>query len=322
MQENLEKREQIKELLKQGCGYNQIVKELHTSKSVVSECNKELRMILEPKSVLWELGKDDIKKLDLVKNLTPKQIEEILYHNTIATKENIIKTIGEPWHLKFWLVSDTHFGNKQQAKDELGEFYDRAKDMGVECFMHAGDLVDGDWVYTGQVYELSKLGFDAQLDDVVNSYPDVWLDTYMIGGNHDESFLKKTGWDIMRAISVVRRDMINLGFYDARIKLNGVDINLHHWGWSMSYAKSYKIQKLLENINPKDQPNIFASGHRHTSLYVFYRKIHSFLPWAFLKENLLAKRFNLDNTIGGWVIEIDIDEKGWSHIKTEFLHIK
>jgi predicted phosphodiesterase len=236
-------------------------------------------------------------------------------------KEDIDKIIGEVWHLKFWLVSDTHFWNKMSARDELWEFYDIAKSKWVEVFLHAGDLVDWDSVYTGQVYEQDKIWFDEQLKDVVDNYPDVWLDTYMIWGNHDEAFLKKTWGNIMWAVGQVRRDLINLWFYDARVKLNGVDINLHHWWGSMSYAKSYKIQKLLENIDPKNQPNVFASGHWHTALYMFYRKIHSFLPWAFLKENLLAKRFNLDNTIWGWVVEVDINETGGSKINMEFIKL-
>ena len=183
-------------------------------------------------------------------------------------------------------------------------------------------MVDWDGIYKWQVYEQDKIGFDEQVDDVIKNYPDVWLDTYYILGNHDESFLRKTGGDVGKAISAVRRDMINLGFYDARIKLNGVDVNLHHWWGSMSYAKSYKPQKLMENINPKDQPDLFTSGHRHTALQMFYRKIHGFLPWAFLKENLLAKRFNLDNTVWWRIIELDIDETWGSRIRTEFITFK
>lgn len=259
--------------------------------------------------------------LKITAELTPAQLKEILYHKQVTHKNDIDVNIWEKWHLKFWLVSDTHFWNKMAAVDELWEFYDRAKDKGVECFLHAGDMVDGDSVYTWQVYEQEKIWFDAQLDDIIKHYPDVGLDTYFVGWNHDESFLRKTWWDIPRAISAIRRDLINLWFYDARIKLNGVDINIHHGWWSMSYAKSYKIQKLLENINPKDQPNVFAAWHWHTALYMFYRKIHSFLPWAFLKENLLAKRFNLDNTIGGRIVEVDIDEKWGSSINTEFIKL-
>lgn len=265
--------------------------------------------------------KDETKKLNMIQQYSPKELEEILYRLNINEKTNIDEIIWEKWYLKFWLLSDTHYWNKMCANDEIGEFMDKAKDEWVECFMHAWDFVDWDNVYTGHVYELDKLWFDEQLKNVIENYPDTWLPTYAISGNHDESFLKKSWGDILKAISLVRKDIINLWFYDARIKLNWVDVNLHHGGWSMSYAKSYKIQKLLENIDPNNQPNVFAAGHRHAAVYLFYRKIHSFLPGAFLKENLLAKRFNLDNTIWGWVVEIEIDEKWWSKIWMKFIKI-
>lgn len=275
----------------------------------------------QEKQQVQPLSKSESEKLKIVGEYTLTQLKDILFQKQVTHKNDIDVNIWEKWHLKFWLVSDTHFWNKMSAVDELWEFYDRAKDKWVEAFLHAGDTCDGDSVYFGQVYEQDKIWFDAQLEDIITRYPNVWKPTYFLQGNHEESFLKKTWWDIGKAISSVRRDLINLWFYDARIKLNGVDINLHHWGGSMSYAKSYKIQKLLENINPKDQPNVFAAWHWHTALYMFYRKIHSFLPWAFLKENLLAKRFNLDNTIGGRIVEVDIDEKWGSSINTEFIKL-
>lgn len=265
--------------------------------------------------------KDETKKLNMIQQYSPKELEEILYRLNINEKTNIDEIIWEKWYLKFWLLSDTHYWNKMCAQDDIGEFMDKAKDDWVECFMHAWDFVDWDNVYSGHVYELDKLWFDEQLNNVIDKYPNTWLPTYAISWNHDESFLKKSWWDILKAISLVRKDIINLWFYDARIKLNWIDVNLHHWWGSMSYAKSYKIQKLLENIDPKNQPNVFAAGHWHTAIYLFYRKIHSFLPGAFLKENLLAKRFNLDNTIWGWIIEIEIDEKWGSKIGMKFVKI-
>ncbi len=317
MQKPLEqwKINEIKQLSSEWKSQREIAKILGVGKTSVARHQYKKEEIKEV------FSSQEKKKLDLIQQYTPEQLKEILYRLKLDSKQNIEKVIWEPWYLKFWLVSDTHLGNKECARNELWEFYDIAKSDWVECFMHWWDIVDWDSVYTGQIYEQDKIGFDSQLEDIIKSYPNIWLDTYFIGGNHDESFLKKTGWDISRAISEVRKDLINLGFYDARIKLNGVDINLHHGGWGMSYAKSYKIQKLLENIDPKNQPNVFAAGHRHTALYVFYRKIHSFLPWAFLKENLLAKRFNLDNTIGGWIIEVEIDKTGWTKIGMKFIKL-
>lgn len=264
---------------------------------------------------------EDKKKLKLLKDLNLKDVKELLIQKTIHTKNEIAENIWEPWYLKIGLIGDTHLGAKQHAKDELGEFYDRAKSKKVEAILHAGDLLDWENVYKGHIYELDKHWFDEQLKEVVDSYPNNWLITYYIEGNHDESFLKNCWADIGKSISILRKDLICLWFYDARIKLNWIELELHHWGGSQSYAKSYKQQKYLENTDPFNQPKLVGEWHFHDVWYIFYRKIHSFLVWSFLKENLLAKRFKLGNTIWGWIIELEIDKKGGTLINMEFLKL-
>ena len=281
---------------------------------------KEEQMWLEKKQKPM-LSKGDRKKLELLQHYSDKDVKEMLNFIAQNTKKEIDKTIGEPGHLKFGLVSDTHFWAKQCARDELKEFYDIAKDKGVECFVHAGDIVDGTGVYHGQQFEQDKVWFEEQLADLKENYPNVGLPTYFIGGNHDEAYLKGNGVNICKAIETVRQDLINLGFYDARLKLNGIVINLHHGGWSLSYAKDYKMKKYLDGLPVENQPDIFALGHYHTALYDFHRGIHWFMPGAFLKENLLAKRFNLGNVIGGWIIDIDKNEKGEGRINMEFIKL-
>lgn len=271
--------------------------------------------------IVEALSKEDKLKQELVKTYSPEELRNLLTHIQTHTNKEIDKVIGEKWHLKFWLLADTHLGNKQSAKKELEDFYKKAWDEWVEAFIHCGDLVDGTGnVFKGQVYELENVGYDEQLKTAVNDYPYYWdIKTYVVGWNHDESFLKENWANIIKNIANLRDDIIDMWFYDARIKLNGVDINAHHGWWNMSYAKSYKPQKLIENIDTRNQPDIFASGHWHDALYMAYRNIHTFLPWAFLKQNMLAKRFNLGTTIGWWIVEVDIKEDGSSEIEMKFI---
>lgn len=265
--------------------------------------------------------KEEQEKQEIVRSYSPQELKEMLTHLQTTTSKSIDKTIGERWRLKFALLADTHLGNKMAAKKELEDFYKRAWDEGVEAFIHCGDLVD--WtghVFKGQVYELENVGYDEQLKTVVNDYPSYWdIKTFVVGGNHDESFLKENWANIIKNIANLRDDIIDMGFYDARIKLNWVDINAHHGGKSQAYAKSYHLQKLIENIDPRNQPHVFASWHWHDALYTAYRNIHSFLPGAFLKQNLLAKRFNLWNVIWGWIVEVNINSDGSSIIQMKFI---
>lgn len=298
--------------------YRNIQEKTSAEAKDVLSWNEEKMWLINKKE---KQSKQDKKKLALLEHYTDKDIKDMLNYIAMNSKKEIDEVLWEPWHLKFWLVSDTHFGAKKCARDELGEFYEKAKDEGVECFVHAGDIVDWNDVYQGQQFEQDRVWFEEQLDDIKKNYPNVWLPTYFIWGNHDEKFLKQNWINICKAIETVRQDLINFGFYDARLKLNWIDINLHHGWWSLSYAKDYKMKKYLDSLPVENQPDIFALWHYHTALYDFHRGIHWFMPWAFLKENLLAKRFNLWNVIGGWIIEIDKNEKGQSRINMEFVKL-
>ena len=288
----------------------EIARQLGIGRHSVAKYRKDLQQALTQ----W-----DKKKLQLLEHYTDKDIQEMLNYIATNTKKEINETLSEPGSLKFAVVSDTHFWAKWAARDELWEFYDKAKDKWVECFVHAGDMVDGCGVYKWQQFEQDKVWFEEQLEDIKQNYPNVWLPTYWIWWNHEEHFLKANGVNICKAIETVRQDLINLWFYDARLKLNGIDINLHHWGGSLSYAKDYKMKKYLDSLPVEWQPDVFILWHYHTALYDLHRWIHGLMPWAWLKENLLAKRFNLWNTIWGWIVEIEKNEKGQSTINLEFM---
>ena len=296
---------------------SEIGRQLGIRRQTVARYRNEIADTLEPKQE--QLTKQEQKKLDLLEHYSEKEIKEMLAYIANSTKKEVDEVLNEPWHLKFWLVSDTHFWARGAAVDELWEFYDRAKDKWVECFVHCGDIVDGCNVYKGQQFEQSAVWFEAQLEDIKQNYPDVWLPTYFIGGNHEEKFLKENGVNICKAIEQVRQDLIHLWFYDARLNLNGIAVQLHHWGGSLSYAKDYKMKKYLDSLPVENQPDIFALGHFHTALYDLHRWIHGFMPWSRLKENLLAKRFNLGNTIWWWIIDIEKDEKGKSRLNMEYV---
>ena len=323
MEKNLDgKDDKIRKSIEEWNGRDKIMKELWIWRKRYDRIRNELSNVLKAKPKNWkEATNEEKQKLKILEGLSLKEVKEFMLHNTLNAKKELNSVIWEPWHLRFGLVSDTHFWSKVAAIDELWEFYDRAKDKWVECFIHAGDLVDGHNVYKWHIFELDKLWAEEQAKLVINKYPNVGLDTYYILWNHCESFLKEWNIDIGKMISNMRKDLIYLGFYSADITVNWIKVWLQHWAWWNAYARSYKIQKMAENINPKDQPHIYAAWHRHTALYQFYRKMHLFLPWAFQKSTLLSKRLWLDNTVWWWVIDINIDKYWWTQIRMEFIKI-
>lgn len=268
-----------------------------------------------------EISKEDEKKLGLVKNLSSKQIEEILYHNTIAKNTDKVSIVTEEiWHALFGAIGDTHFGSKHTDYEWLHKYYDKCKERWVKTVLHAGDLVDWIGVYKWHNFELAKHWADDQLKDVVDNYPKIdWIDTYYIGGNHDESLLKLVGYDILKQVELLRKDMHFLGWYDATIDVNWIKSELHHWGWGNAYSISYKPQKYLETIDPKDQPNVFLEWHFHSALYMFYRKIHTFMVASFQKPTLFSTRMKFGNTRWGWIVEVWLDNQWGTRIVLEFI---
>ena len=236
------------------------------------------------------------------------------------TKKEIEKTLGTPWRLRFWLIGDTHVWARECDMDALHRFYDEAKKEWVECVLHAGDLVDGCSVYPWQQFEQSDIGYEDQIAKVLQEYPDIWVPTYFIWWNHDQSYLKSMWADICRSIDWLRDDLINLGYYDATLNINWIKLQLQHWaGWS-SYSPDYKLLRYIDTIKAWEEPDIFALGHYHRAIHSLHRWIHWFMPWAFLRPNLLAKRYKFPNIIGWWIIDIEKDEEGKKKLTATFLN--
>lgn len=244
--------------------------------------------------------------------LSAKGIQEVIH---LGEREGWEEWVIDEWetHFKIGVVSDTHLWAKTCRIKELEDFYKKARKEGVQRFFHAGDLADGmGGVYKGQLNELAVFGADDSLKYVKENYPNPHWDciTEFITGNHDEDFLNK-GWvNFWDAVSRVREDMHHLWLYDSTVRLNGVNIQLHHWAWGGSYAKSYKIQKYVEAIPPKKKPDVYILGHYHGSLYIVVQGVHALLPSSFQWQSPFAVRLGLEENIGGYILEIETTPTG------------
>jgi len=123
------------------------------------------------------------------------------------------------------LLGDTHIGSKYFRGDLLEQYYQKAVFEGVKKFYHTGDMVAGENMFRGQVYELSAHGFKAQAQSVIDYYPQ-WsgVTTYYILGNHDLSFWRTAGADISNLIDAQREDLVCLGHEEADIQVASTDV--------------------------------------------------------------------------------------------------
>jgi hypothetical protein len=230
--------------------------------------------------------------------------------------EDLVHAISELKHGRFGVVSDTHFGSKFQQLTYLNDFYERCYNMGVDFMLNIGDLTDGDGtVYRGQRWEMFLHGFTDIRDYTAEYYPKIEdVNTWVIAGNHDESFIKSANANILQDVQLKRPDMKYMGRIGAYLNLapKSVKAYMHHPSGGMAYALSYKAQKFIEGFSSEHKPQVFFIGHYHSMGQFFIRNVHTFLCGCFQSQTPYLKAKGLMPQIGGWIIDFEVAEDGWS----------
>ena len=217
----------------------------------------------------------------------------------------------------FGLISCSHLGSKWQQLTALHEFYDELARRKIPLCLHAGDLTDGAVsMHKGFEYGLHAHGADAQRDYALQHYPQrPGIETHVISGNHDLSFKTESGFNIVRAICAHRDDMHYCGDWVADIELPGrFRVRLRHGRGGTSYAKSYKLQKIIGSLDLHDDPpNLYAVGHWHTAIWMPNQQgVSAFLLAAFQGMTDFAKSLTNVNksVVGGWIVTYQVDGAG------------
>ena len=227
---------------------------------------------------------------------------------------------------RFGVFSCPHLCSKYQQITHLRSFYRHGEDMGVRAWFCAGDLVDGIDVYRGQEYEIFQHGVDAQRDYAVEHFPkpNNGGKTYVISGNHDYSFMQKAGVDVIEQIASKRDDIEYLGSYGAYPNILGLNIYLQHGGGGNAYARSYKMQKNIEQMAPDKKPDIYLLGHYHSSCILLeYRNVTAFQLPSFQSQTPYARRHGWPGEIGGFIVTVTVNDRerknGISKMEFEFI---
>jgi predicted phosphodiesterase len=164
----------------------------------------------------------------------------------------------------FAVVSDTHCGSLYFQRTALEEFYSVAGDRGIQLILHAGDLCDGtSSMHAGMEFELAVHGADQMVAYAKDIYPyRRGIVTKVISGNHDAAFWKESGTNIVQRICDQRRDMEYLGDTLAFVQIGAIRIALMHGSGNVAYARSYRLQKIIEQLAPENKPNFLFLGHK------------------------------------------------------------
>jgi hypothetical protein len=237
----------------------------------------------------------------------------VMLNKTPGMQQNNYK---EDWKgnkiIRFGLIGDTHLCSMAQQMTHLNTYYDICEHEGIETIYHDGDLVDGDDVYPGHIYEVHVIGGDGQKKYAVKNYPQRKnIVTKCIGGNHDLKWFTKGGFDVVDAIARERSDIEYLGQYAADIELTpNCKLRLEHPMGKPAYAISYKTQRKIDNMRGGMKPNILSEGHYHYSDYFFRRNVHAICTPSFQGPTKFSTRLGLENDNGGWIIEINVNDEG------------
>jgi predicted phosphodiesterase len=221
--------------------------------------------------------------------------------------------------VKLAVISDTHLGNRKQQATALRSFYRWADERGAQAYLHAGDLLDGLHVHRDAVYGQFAHGLDAQLRYAALAYPkSANGPTYTIEGNHDLWYYGNVGASALSLLQEKRPDLINLGHYSAFVEVAGFRIYLCHGAkGGGSYAKSYKPQKLIEQMEVEQRAQVDLAFFGHWHSYVDLDRYQGVFTWmvpCFQAQTAFERTIGKTPTIGGMLLEIETtrDRKIWS----------
>lgn len=226
---------------------------------------------------------------------------------------------------KFGVVADTQLCSRYQQLTYLRHFYVLCEEEGIKDIYHAGDVSDGQEMYRGHTYEIFLHGADAQRDYIKEYYPTYeGCTTHMIGGSHDESHWKRAGADILAAVARGRQDIKFHGLYGAFLDIGPITGYVMHGDGGVAYARSYKMQKIIEQFTPENKPDLLLLGHYHVPCHLpAYRNVEGFQLPCFQAQTPYLKKKGLAPVIGGMIITItfnDVDrESGIAIIEPKYV---
>ncbi len=178
-------------------------------------------------------------------------------------------------------------------------------------FLHSGDLTEGMSNRAGHVYELSHVGYSAQKAKAIEwlSKLPADLPKYVIDGNHDRWYMigQNIGADIVQDIADKVPNMTKIGSDTGFVNINGIVIQLWHGGDGAAYARSYRIQKIVESITGGKKPNLLITGHDHKEIYLVERNIHCIGAGSIQQQTGFMRGKRLSANVGMWIVELTVN---------------
>ena len=222
--------------------------------------------------------------------------------------------------LTIGLMSDTHIGSKYTTPSMIREAFAVFATEEVDMICHCGDVTEGLSNRPGHVYELTEIGYHAQLNAAREIFEDAPAHVYMIDGNHDRWYKQSAGAHIVEELCNGNDNLTYLGHDEGDIKLDSVPVVIRLWHGEdgSSYATSYRVQKICESFTGGEKPNVLFCGHTHKHLYMEERHIHCVSAGAMQRQSKWMRGKRLASHTGFWVVRLTVNKLGVSRCATEW----
>jgi predicted phosphodiesterase len=217
--------------------------------------------------------------------------------------------------LRVGVVSDTHLGANEEALAELHLAYDIFQREGISEVWHAGDWGTGVGMFRTHHAEAHVHTAAEQVDYLAEHYPArKGIVTRGISGNHDlEGDFGRIGFDPVAALANRRSDVDYLGEYGAWLELRegtGSWVHLLHGAGGMSYAYSYKAQKIVDGYPAGRKPAVTIVGHWHVRGNFQARNVELVFPGCFEWQSRFMQRLGLQPAVGFHILELRVAADG------------
>lgn len=220
---------------------------------------------------------------------------------------------------RFGAIGDTHLCSYYERLDVLNEAYDVFEAEGIRLVLHTGNWIDGECRVN--TYEVHTVGFDAQLQYMVDRWPvkpgiETW---YVAGDDHEGWFQNRLGIEVGRRLEqdareAGRNDLRYLGYVEHDIVLPGDGthfLRVMHPGGGSAQALSHTAQRIVESFAVTDVPDVLLIGHYHKSHFTpSYRGCHILQTGCMQDQSPFVRKNKIIPHIGFWTVELELTDEG------------
>jgi len=207
--------------------------------------------------------------------------------------------------MRIGLISDTHLNSRVTDYSALEEAISELNKT-VDVVLHAGDLTDGIHVYPGQEAEQVTQSVDEVIKATTGYLNRLEIPIYLISGNHDLSYQKAVGLDVVaQVVSQCGANIHYLGHFSGNISLQGLKFRLLHPSGAAPYGIGYPAQKYLRNLDLRQESlDWLVLGHFHKSYYANIQGVNCIGLPSFQRANDFSRRRGFGEEVGYEVLSL------------------